>query len=46
VVFNCATNPEVYPIQDPVKLGWQPLVKIEHYQVNAQEIIEQSQLTN
>lgn len=40
VVFNCAANPEVYPIQDPVKLGWQPLVKIEHYQLEASEILD------
>jgi hypothetical protein len=39
VVFNCATDPQVYPIQNPVKLGWQPLIKVEHYQVKAQEIL-------
>ncbi|WP_254175256.1 protein NO VEIN domain-containing protein [Planktothrix pseudagardhii] len=40
VVFNCATTPTVYPIPDPVKLGWQPLVKIEHYQLEPSEILE------
>lgn len=24
VVFNCATTPDVHPIQNPVKLGWEP----------------------
>jgi hypothetical protein len=39
VVFNCSTNPEVCPIQDPVRLGWEPLVKIEHYHVDAEKIL-------
>ena len=43
VVFNCATNSEVYTINNPVKLGWEPLNKIEHYQVEASKIINASQ---
>lgn len=39
VVFNCKTEPEVHCIQDPVKLSWEPLVKIEHYHVEAKEIL-------
>lgn len=39
VVFNCASTPEVHPIEDPVRLGWEPLVKIEHYHVSAQKIL-------
>lgn len=39
VVFNCAANPEVHPINDPVKLGWEPIVKIEHYHVSASKIL-------
>ena len=42
VVFNCASTPEVHPIQDPVQLGWEPLVKIEHYHVDAAKILEAS----
>lgn len=42
VVFNCASTPEVRPIQDPVQLGWEPLVKIEHYHVDAEKILEAS----
>jgi hypothetical protein len=26
VVFNCASTPEVHLIQDPIRLGWEPLV--------------------
>ncbi len=40
VVFNCASEPTVYLIQDPVKLGWKPVVSIEHYQIDAQKIIQ------
>ena len=39
VVFNCATNPEVHVIQDPARLGWKPVVKVEHYSVGANEIL-------
>jgi hypothetical protein len=39
VVFNCAAAPEVYPIQNPIRLGWKPLVKIEHYHVTAENIL-------
>lgn len=40
VVFNCATVPVIHPVQNPVKLGWQPLVKVEHYQIDAREIVD------
>lgn len=39
VVFNCAANPEIHVIQDPVRLGWEPLVKIEHYHIGAAKIL-------
>jgi hypothetical protein len=38
-VFNCASTPKVHAIQDPIKLGWEPLVKVEHYHVGAEKII-------
>ncbi len=40
VVFNCASVPDIHLVQNPVKLGWQPLVKVEHYRVEAREIID------
>lgn len=43
VVFNCDTTPEVHIIQDPVRLGWKPLVKIEHYHVEAEQILAATQ---
>ena len=40
VVFNCATQPEVHVIQDPARMGWQPVVQVEHYHVGANEILQ------
>jgi hypothetical protein len=39
VVFNCGTAPELHAVQDPSRLGWAPLVKIEHYHVGAAAIL-------
>ena len=33
VVFNCDSTPELHSVQDPVRLGWKPIVKIDHYHV-------------
>ena len=43
-VFNCDSDVQIHTIQDPVRLGWQPIVKIEHYHVGAQAIIAASNL--
>jgi superfamily II DNA or RNA helicase len=40
VVFNCSTEPEVHMIQDPARMGWKPIVKVEHYHVGANEILK------
>jgi hypothetical protein len=39
VVFNCSSEPEIHPVQDPGRLGWEPLMKIEHYHVGADKIL-------
>jgi hypothetical protein len=38
-VFNCASTPQIHVVQDPARLGWEPLVKIEHYHVSADQIV-------
>jgi superfamily II DNA or RNA helicase len=38
VVFDCATQPRLISIQDPIRLGWEPIVRIEHYQIGAEAI--------
>ncbi len=40
VVFNCATQPQVHIIQDPARMGWKPIVKIEHYSVGPTTVLE------
>lgn len=42
VVFNCASKPEVHLIQNPVRLEWKPLVKIEHYHLEGKAILGNS----
>ena len=44
VVYNCATTPELRIIKDPALLGWKPIVKVEHYQIKADEIIKSSDI--
>jgi len=39
VVFNCASSPEMHTIKDPARLGWEPLVTIEHYHVGPNRIL-------
>ncbi len=38
VAFNSVGTPQLHTIQNPARLGWQPVVAIEHYQVNASAI--------
>jgi len=40
VVYNCATDPVVYPIRNPAKLGWLPVVRVEHYKIGSKDILE------
>jgi hypothetical protein len=42
-VFNCGTKAEVHVVRDPVRLGWQPLVKIEHFFTSAKTILSAEQ---
>ncbi len=38
VVFDCVTTPRLLPVRDPARLGWEPIVRIEYYQVSTQAI--------
>ena len=44
VVYNCASNPDVHPIQNPARLGWEPIVTIEHYRVGPDRIMEAAEV--
>jgi superfamily II DNA or RNA helicase len=39
-VFNCGGTPQLHAVQNPSRLGWQPIVTVEHYQVAASAIVE------
>ena len=39
VVYNCAEAPELHAIHDPARLGWKPVVRVEHYHLAATEIL-------
>jgi len=42
VVYHCATKPEIHVIKNPAELGWKPIVKIEHYQIGANVVLDAS----
>lgn len=39
-VFDCATTPRLLPVEDPARLGWEPVVRVEHYVVGPEAIEE------
>ena len=39
VAFNCGTKPELHLIQDPARLGWQPVVQVAHYHLGPDAIL-------
>lgn len=40
VVYNCATVPELYAIQDPIRLRWEPMQEVIQYRVDAETILD------
>lgn len=42
VAFNCAGTPQLHMVQNPTRLGWQPVLAVEHYQIGAQAVKEVS----
>jgi hypothetical protein len=43
-VFNCLAEPELHAVQNPARLGWQPIVKVEHYVVSETTIVNAGQV--
>lgn len=39
VAFGCASTPQLHTVQNPARLGWQPIMAVEHYQVSANAVI-------
>ncbi len=42
VVYNCASKPEIHTVQNPITLNWKPVVKIEHFQVKSEVILNKN----
>jgi len=42
VVFNCGSQPKIHIVQNPAKLGWEPIVRVEHYHVDAASILKEA----
>jgi superfamily II DNA or RNA helicase len=40
VVYNCGSTPEIHPVQNPARLGWKSVVKVEHYFTTAEIILK------
>ena len=38
-VFNCGSTPQLHIVQNPALLGWEPIVRVEHYHVGAAAIM-------
>jgi hypothetical protein len=38
-VIHCSGTPELHAIQDPARLGWVPVVQVEHYHIDSARII-------
>lgn len=39
VVYNCANQPALHKIQNPARLGWQAVLKVEQYRLNSANIL-------
>ncbi len=42
VVYNCATKPELHVIRNPARLGWKPVVRVEHYHLGVKDLLRGS----
>src|SRR5436190_10268288 len=42
-VFNCGGSPELHAVQEPARLSWTPVVRIEHYLIDPATLTAASQ---
>jgi len=38
-VFNCAGTPGLHIVQNPARLGWQPIMAVEHYRIGPEALL-------
>jgi len=43
VAFDCATTPRLLLVNDPSKLGWKPIIVIEHFSIGADTLLKESE---
>lgn len=43
VVFDCGAAPKLNAIKNPATLGWEPIVRVEHYHVGASDILRHAE---
>ena len=50
VAFNCGAGvppaPQLHTVQNPARLGWQPVMAVEHYQVAANAVIGATKMSH
>ena len=39
VVYDCATSPELHLIRNPAQLDWRQIVKVEHYLIGTEKLL-------
>jgi len=39
VVYNCASTPQLHIVRNPAKMGWKPVVTVEHYVARPDSIL-------
>ena len=42
VAYNCADTPKLHAIHDPARLGWKPVVRVEHYHLGEKDVLRGS----
>jgi len=40
VVYNCGSTPELHVLRNPARLGWKPVVTVEHFSVPSSTILQ------
>ena len=43
-VFNCAGTPQLHAVQNPARLGWKPVITVEHYSLDAKQLLDGTSL--
>jgi superfamily II DNA or RNA helicase len=39
-VFNCTAKAQLHTVQDPARLGWKPVMTVEHYRLDPRELLQ------